>query len=435
MSNVISAVDMKVRSVSRPPTWRDTNYIITYLLPRHEPAADDLIAIHSWAAQVSIENPRVVPPSALVWSSLFHPRFFQAITSEGATTSASEMSLSWTTEYRDLKGLDLTKFWLESVLFLAGVTLGAAIVQSRFSEGTIGSKYDRLWQAAELADCGRVPELKPLNLKDTVRTLSSDNKMSALERLLCIRKLFISSLRQLVMRSGTIVMMRPVKQLDSLAGRFGFVNKLRSECGRDLQALIVYGSSITSAAFADYDVIVVTEKPESFLRKFAGKAPTWRGKELNLGVYSPAELELMQLASGDNLAEYGLCVWGEAPVVHKPVSLLLARNFSFGFVRQRQQLGMLALALESHSSPDIRNLLDYFVKIPANVAKGTLGALGEKLSKEAVLAWMKSQFGFDASEEQRRALSQPAKPLAAAAIATGAVMRSLNERTRLVTVV
>ena len=44
----------------------------------------------------------------------------------------------------------LRVFWLQSVVFLAAVTLSAAIVQGRWSRGTIESKFDRLWQAGDL---------------------------------------------------------------------------------------------------------------------------------------------------------------------------------------------------------------------------------------------------------------------------------------------
>src|SRR5262249_11157523 len=157
--------------------------------------------------------------------------------------------------------------------------------------------------------------------------------------------------------------------------RFGFMDSLLKECGSTVRAVIAYGSSIASATFADYDLIVVSDQPETVLRRLAGRSPVWGGKELNIGVYSPNELIIMQRLSGDNLAGYGICLWGEAAVVQKPLDLLLARNFSFGVIRQRQQLGMLSRTLEPivTTNDDLRNLYDYFVKIPANVAKGTFG--------------------------------------------------------------
>jgi hypothetical protein len=144
----------------------------------------------------------------------------------------------------------------------------------------------------------------------------------------------------------------------------------------------------------------------------------------------------MQRLSGDNLADYGVCLWGAAPVMRKSVHQLLIRNFSFGILRQRQQLGMISRAVGvpvPADRDDRRNLYDYFVKIPANVAKGTLGALGERWPKERVQEWMKSEFGFDAISEQLRAkLGNPAEALAHSALATGNVLAALNQRVHLV---
>jgi hypothetical protein len=57
----------------------------------------------------------------------------------------------------------------------------------------------------------------------------------------------------------------------------------------------------------------------------------------------------------------------------------------------------------STHADDLRNLIEYFVKIPANVAKGTPGASGERWSKERVREWMLGETGFDVVAEQMRA--------------------------------
>jgi hypothetical protein len=122
--------------------------------------------------------------------------------------------------------------------------------------------------------------------------------------------------------------------------------------------------------------------------------------------------------------------------VHKSKGLLLARNFSFGVVRQRQQLGMLSRAIGDPlpaDGDDRHNLHDYFVKIPANVAKGTFGAMGERIPKERINAWMRSLIGFNPALEQARAAhGEAARALAAAAIATGRVLEKLNRTVQLV---
>ena len=201
-----------------------------------------------------------------------------------------------------------------------------------------------------------------------------------------------------------------------MQNRFGFLESLRDSCGRGLDAVIAYGSSVSSESFADYDLLVVAEDAEEVLNRLAGKSPKWCNKEINIGVYSPAELVVMQRLSGDNLMDYGICLWGSAPVVRKALRSLLIRNFSFGILRQRQQLGMLSRNMGDplpHDGDDRKNLNDYFVKIPANVAKGTLGALGERWPKERVQGWMMAEIGFDTLDEQAKA--RAGNPVAALA--------------------
>jgi hypothetical protein len=109
----------------------------------------------------------------------------------------------------------------------------------------------------------------------------------------------------------------------------------------------------------------------------------------------------------------------------------MMRNLSFGIVRQRQQLGMIgaALAHEPDSNDDLRNLFEYFVKIPANIAKGTFGAMNQRLTKEEVHEWLESVCGFRTPEMQRLARDgEPGRALAESAVATGATLRALNER-------
>ncbi|HEX7168533.1 MAG TPA: hypothetical protein VF230_16245 [Acidimicrobiales bacterium] len=429
-----------MRMVERPPTWRGQPYVLTYLLLDREPSAGDLVALQRWATEAGMPNARAIPPSLLEWSSLFNPRFFDAVAAEHDDVAERRLELSAAAAMEPQR---LARFWLESVLFLAGVTLSAAIVQSRHSPGTIASKYDRLWEAGSLATGDDVaPELAPLDLRAAVKALDEDAALATVDRLLAIRRLFLASLATLAPpggheADGTQVETMAARPLpEDLAGRFGFVDDLRRDCGDGLRAVIVYGSSVSSEDFADYDVLVVVDEPETLLRRIAGQSPTWRGKELNVGVYSPDELVAMQRLSGDNLAEYGVCVWGEALVVRKPAAPLLARNFSFGVVRQRQQLGMLSRAISEpvgDGPDDRRNLHEYFVKIPANVAKGTFGALGERRSKEDVHAWMRERIGFDAPAAQASVVAgDPVLPLATASLATGAVLRALNDQVGIV---
>jgi len=422
-----------IRIVERPATWRGYSYLITYLLADHEPTAGELVAMHRWAYSENLPNPRVITPSLFQWSSLFNPRFFGAVIAE---RGGWESRLSWTSPDEAPEDGQLVHLWLESTLFLAGVTFSAAIIQSRYSHGTIASKYDHLWEAGVLADSAIVPELRVLDLLETVRALAADIEADGIERLLAIRRQFMAAWTLIAPPNGDVEVMSESQPPIEFAARFGFVNELRKRCGRGLHAIIAYGSSVSSQSFSDYDLLIVAEDAEVLLRRLAGQSPKWCDKEMNIGIYSPNELLVMQRLSGDNLADYGVCLCGAIPVIRKHVSRLLIRNFSFGILRQRQQLGMLSRAVGEQipaNGDDRRNLHDYFVKIPANVAKGTLGALGERWSKECIQEWLISEFGFDAVEEQRLARTgNPAGALAKSALATGKVLATLNERVNLV---
>lgn len=419
-------VPRDVRVVERPPTWRGVPFSMTYVLLAREPSAGELVAAHEWAYREALPNPRVISPSVLEWSSLFHPRFFDAIAGDGA----SGLGLMWARGDAAVPPDALVRFRSQSVLFLAGVTLSAAVVQSRYSEGTIASKYDRLWEAGSLADAGLIPELRDVELRNAVSELAADATIGDLDRLLACRRLYMAALGRVAGDDGEVTTITQDPVPPHLGRRFGFVEDLRAAVGRGLRALIVYGSSITSDDFADYDLLVIADDAECVLRRLAGRSPTWHGTELNVGVYTPGELLVMQRLSGDNLGNYGLCLFGEAQVIHKPVGPLLARNLSFGAVRQRQQLGMLSRAVSDDAVGDgeqRRNLYEYFVKIPANVAKGTLGATGRLVAKEDVREWLTATVAFDPLREQRRVVVDPVGALAASSIATGAVMAALNQ--------
>jgi hypothetical protein len=424
-----------VHVVERPPSWRERPTRLTYIFLEEEPSGADLARACQWALDAGLENPRVIPPMLLAWSSLFNPRFFLAC--EGRVERRCR-ALASTGGLRIGDVQRLTRFWLESVLFLASVTLSAAIVQSRCSTGTIESKYDRLWQAGCVARDAELSELLSLDLTAEVASLARTKTLPDIERLLQVRRLFESAIvalgRDVPVQHG---MMRETAIPEQFEGRFGFVRDLRDLLGPELVAVVVYGSSISSDDFADYDVLLVSDHAERTLRRLAATSPSWGGKELNVGVYSPSELWAMQLLSGDNLDEYGLCIHGAVDLPRKEVGHLLARNVSFGMVRQRQQLGMVSAALVEAAGTDgdgRRNLYEYFAKIPANIAKGTFGATGRKLPKQAVHEWLQDRCGFDAPGAQARAVTGPPGPaLADAAVATSAVLQALNDELGLVT--
>lgn len=419
-----------VHRVEHPPSWRARPFTVDFILLGSDYCEADLIDIHRWAWQQGLANSRCISPQTLSWSSLFQPRFFEAVHPRPA---AASMRMA----YPGSDGLiadtgEQTRFWIQSVLFLASVTMSAAIVQDRASDGTIGSKYDKLWQAGLLQ--AQMPQLAEIGLCDAVAALAARTDRSKIQRLLELRQLF----DHVVERLGVSVAAgrASIKQIDTSdprTKRFGFLDDLRDSV-RGLQAIIVYGSSVLSERFADYDVVLVVDDETVTLQEMANTCPTWSGKELNVGVYTPRQLWNMQLLSGDNLADYGLCLFGEVELPQKQTPMLLARNLSFGMVRLRQQLGMIGYALQANNSDanDRRNLYSYFVKIPANIAKGTFGAAGRHWPKEKVQQWLVDLCGFDTAYQEQRVVAEgPASALAAAATATEQTLRRLDEDFRI----
>jgi hypothetical protein len=108
--------------------------------------------------------------------------------------------------------------------------------------------------------------------------------------------------------------------------------------------------------------------------------------------------------------------------------MLMLRNMSFAMVRQRQQLGMAAVASGHAAGRQDASLRDYFVKIPANVVKGTFGAAGRRLDKEEAQGWLRRKVGFDTAAEQRRAANDsPALALCNSACASAKSLDALND--------
>jgi hypothetical protein len=413
-----------VQSVTHRETWRGEPYVLSYLLLREDPAPGDLLAVYRWAVAEGLANPRAVTPSFLTWSSLFQPTLHAAVSRCAGMSAAPSIRFAGGAPRGCADQAELRTFWLQSVVFLAAVTLSAAIIQGRWSRGTVESKFDRLWQAATSS---ALPDaIDGFALRADVAQLSSA-EIPSIDLLLAIRARFMALVRAL----SDGVLAEPVRAVARGAmddGRFGFAAWLAGWLP-GLTGVVVYGSSVAGADYADIDAVLVVDDADAVLRLLENRRLEWGGKELNVGVYTADELWRMQLLSGDNLADYGVCVHGEVMLPHKSVATLLARNVSFGMVRQRQQLGMLARALADGADAldDRRNLHHYFVKIPSNVAKGTFGAVGRRRTKREVNDWLKATAGFDTELAQRAVLADgPIAPLAASALATMGALRELN---------
>jgi hypothetical protein len=180
----------------------------------------------------------------------------------------------------------------------------------------------------------------------------------------------------------------------------GFINILKSILGKNMQAVLLYGSATNSEKFADYDLIIIVKDLKDALENLAGKSPKYNGLEINISVFDEKDFWTYQLASGDNLMDHAICLYGEARIPHKASNDLLARNFSFGFIRFRQLLGMAAQLNNSPTeSDDKRNLLNYFTKIPLNVSKGIQGCYGKVTTNEEIRKWFITKLQFNVDEQ------------------------------------
>lgn len=434
-----------VHRVRMPPTWKAREPIdFTYVVLAEEPDARGLGDLLRAGVAAGVPNPRPVTTELLEMASLFHPLFYASLTSRrGASPLDEHLRSARAARLRldvdpALRPGSLAHY-LQSLLFLAGCTLSAAIVQDRYSQGTIESKLNRLWQAAQYARRFGFAGLDALRLDEFVLEAAADARTDH-ERLIAIKKRYSAALRTL---QGDYRAERRTLRAEPLRGeeaeRLGFVDQLEARLGDNLRGAFVYGSAVTSRTFSDYDVVVIVEDSEAALRALAGASPRHKGKEINVGVYDPAEFETFQTFSGDNLDRNARCIHGEADLVVKPASDLMLRNFSFGFIRLRQLLGMSAYLADHRVHAglrDHRNLYEYFAKIPMHIMKGVRAVAGEPVDKELINAWTARELGYDAPGQL--ALVEAGRPdvaMVGAYVATAGVMRHLNARYRVYDVV
>ncbi|HRE83552.1 MAG TPA: hypothetical protein PLN52_21080 [Opitutaceae bacterium] len=423
-----------VQRVTPPKNWAGSSIEVTYVVLKKEFSLDEYAGLSGRLAQAGFKNIRLICLSDVQLSSVFNPGFFNAITNStqvralvaaGEVNAVGKLCLNTTLHQR--LGSEGVRYYLQSLIFLAGVTLSAAIIQNRWSPGTIDSKLAKLWQ---LSGHRRYSHVGGKCLKDLVTDVGfmAGNPNQQLREL---KKLYKQALQTLaVPHQGRFVIMRKTELSSTQRAKFGFVDPLIKLLGTNLTALLVYGSSVNSDSYSDYDLMAIVNNSGSALDKLSGKCPTYDGKQLNIGVYDHQEFLIYQSVSGDNLTSHALCLAGEAEVPEKDSHDLLLRNFSFGTVRTRQLIGMsgfLASAELPSAVDDKKNLFEYFAKIPLNVVRGVLGSIGSVPSKEYVSDWCIRRLGFDVLHWQRACVGGAASTgLGAAAWATRQAMTSLN---------
>ncbi len=393
------------QEVLMPANWKCSEpTLYTLVFVKGELTAADYDYFFKQAAVFNLSNPRVFSTSALEFSSVLHPAFFYALLKSKEQTTPPLVAYLNSLQPQTIN-IPLSKklqagtslYYLQSLVFLSGVTLSAALIQNRWSQGTIESKLNRLWQAAHLLNNNDKLEITAENIRDFVLEMGAALANNPLYVLKKVKSFYAELLAQLVKNIPCQKkVMKPKKLTPQQKLRFGFVESLKKQLGSNLKAIVLYGSATNSEQFSDYDLIVVVNDLTEALQKLTGKSPTYNGIELNISIYGPRDFWNYQLASGDNLYDHGICLYGEIEVPHKSKNELLMRNFSFGFIRYRQLLGM-GFYVNSITSKDDdkRNLLDYFIKIPLNIAKGIEGSTGNISTNEAIKAWAINTMNFD----------------------------------------
>ncbi|MCW3463442.1 hypothetical protein [Chitinophaga nivalis] len=401
------------RVVKMPDSWRERdNSVFTFILFSEDLDEPELLTFFTLAGTHNLANARPVSKKLLELSSLFHPLFYERFVAESRQPDAGEKYI------RFIQGLQpyavalapaydtpvaSNRYYLQSLLFLAGCTLSAAIIQQRYTEATIQSKLDRLWQASYyLASLG-ITTISREALQEFVIHYGSHTTLDAFERISAIKKMYGRLLNEL----SSDVYTTPVTIQESVLNaaqqqRFGFVPWLREQLGDNLKAVFVYGSSVTSEVFADFDVILYVKDSHTALCCLNGKDPKHNGVDINISVYDETDFYGFQSLSGDNLDENVLCLYGAATIPVKRRTDLIYRNFSFGYVRMRQLLGMAAFlakegthfGLESKS-----NLYQYFIKIPMHIVKGMRAAMQEPINKVLINKWTKATLDYDIDEQ------------------------------------
>jgi hypothetical protein len=428
--------------VIMPPTWKEREpACFTFIIFEEELTRKELHLFFEAGASLRLPNPRPISRRLLELASIFHPLFYKSFTSgRGLAQAEGELAtfIRRLSPYRLKVTIESVldgasaRYFIQSLLFLAGCTLTAAVIQNRFSPGTIESKLNRLWQAAQYGKRFGYEKLNALNLEEFVIQCSADKNMGDVAQLIEIKKAYGKALNAL--SDGIVVKCCAVKQEElSLAdkARFGFIKDLRSLLGRNLQCVLVYGSSVTSRDFADYDLVMVVNNAHEALIKLAGTNPLYEGKEINLSIYDMEDFMAFQSMSGDNLNHNARCIFGEAEIPIKPDADLMVRNFSFAFIRLRQLLGMAGYLSKQKLHSGLQNqtnLYEYFVKIPMHIMKGVRSVAHEPIAKEYINDWTAAELGYNLNEQMTLLRMRCfMEAIANAYLATHGVISHLND--------
>lgn len=425
------------RIVTMPPGWREKEESdFTFVLFHEELDEAELREFFTVATSLQLVNPRPVSRQLLELSSLFHPLFFERFVQETNIAPADENYRQFIQSLQTFHpllpvdpntGMGTNRYYLQSLLFLAGCTLSAAIIQNRFTEATIQSKLDRLWQISAYLESLEITVISKEDLQQFVLHYGYATDLDAFDRISAIKKMYGRLLTALSDGVTTTPLLVTASTLTAAQQtRFGFSQQLRDLLSDNLLAIFVYGSSVTSESFADYDVILYVKSSDAALQALSGQNPSYRGVDINISVYDETDFYGCQSLSGDNLNQHVLCLYGQAVIPVKPAHDLLYRNFSFGYVRMRQLLGMAGFLAKEGTHFGLEgkaNLYQYFIKIPMHITKGMRAAMREPNNKELINAWTTTTLHY--AIEDQVALCESGRPWEAIANAYAATLQLL----------
>ncbi|MFZ4262458.1 hypothetical protein ACFRAE_10455 [Sphingobacterium sp. HJSM2_6] len=433
-----------IRRIDLPPSWKKDvhNNFINFMIFQNELEEKDIIEILKYAKQEGITNPRPITRKIFEFASILHPRLYFSAKKEAnnpSTNSELEQFLAsikkgtLSKRYKYLEQFDLTQEYYNSLLFLAGCTLSAAIIQNRYAEGTIDSKLNRLWQYLHYREkeFGLTNDIE--DFKNQIISIGNDPNDSHLNKLKLIKKLF-ANIFQSISQNPLSFNPKEIKasNLSSTEKeKFGFIADFKSSLRENLVAVFVYGSSVTSKVFNDYDVIIVVKDEDQAFNLLQGTNPTYQGFDINLSVYSQENFQVYQIYSGDNLDNNVICIYGEVEIPVKSKEVLVLRNFSFAIIRLRQLLGMASFLSQEGKHFGLsgnENIYHYFIKIPMHITKGVRSAYGDPIDKEIINEWTKQQFHYSIDQQMQLCTENRTwEAISNAYIATLKVMDALNE--------
>src|SRR5438552_4286422 len=174
--------------VTMPPTWKATvpGYY-TFVFFDEDLTREELARFFGQALALGLTNPRPVSRSLVEIASLFHPLLHQRTTAEKGSDFASRLGRGkWMDD--TTRHLATPQTYMQSLLFLAGCTLSAAVIQDRFSSGNIESKLARLWQAAQYARRGMLRGVDAGEVEAFVVQCAGDT--DAYRQLIDIKKMY-----------------------------------------------------------------------------------------------------------------------------------------------------------------------------------------------------------------------------------------------------